>query len=106
MLVSDWFFLLVQCEVPLAKVSIGTGALTAVVTFAIIAADWISSRMGPPKKSDDSAKPSASTVVVFVLWVVAILGTVAAWAYLGYCALSMFIKHRRFPNVDSCNATL
>ena len=85
--------------------AIGTGALTAAITFALIASEWIATRLGAPKKSDES-KPTASTVVVITLWIIAILGTVATWGYLGYCALSMYIKHRKFPNVDSCNATL
>jgi hypothetical protein len=102
---------LLQCELPLAKVSIGTGALTAVVTFSVIASQWIGIRMGGVKKGDDDEAdatkgPSAGVIAAFVIWIIAVLGTLTAWAYLGYCVLASFIKHRQFPNVNSCDATL
>jgi hypothetical protein len=82
------------------------------VTFSVIAAQWIGLNMSTKKGDDDSdetgaaKKPSGGTIAVFVLWIIAVLGTLTAWAYLGYCVLASFIKHRQFPNVQSCDATL
>jgi hypothetical protein len=90
---------------PLAQASIGTGALTAALTFALIAMEWVASFLGAPK-APPSDKPTVSSIIVLVLSAIAVLGTLAAWGYLGYCVLSMYIKHRRFPNVESCDATL
>jgi len=67
----------------------------------------MTSRLKLPRKDEQSEKGQTATLIlVFVLWVVIILGTLASWGYLGYCALTMYIKRRRFPNVISCDAML
>lgn len=80
------------------------GSLTAAVVIGAIIAQAVSST-GAPRKGSASGTEAA---VLIVLRILAVVGVLVVWSFLGYCVLKIYIDDRRASATRplSCDAHL